>query len=167
VFFAPRATEGIGMANLEAMAHGMCVVAHDDATANEYIAHQKNGYLYNIGTPKDLRLTPTKAQQCGRAARKTIEEGYERYLCKLDDVLSFVSSTPEPSPLYRRLFPLNDFICSAREIFADAAGTQGLLTKIEGHGAFVEFMLRVKRRMRRVPVVGPAAQRIYGWIRGR
>ena len=54
VFFAPRATEGIGMANLEAMAHGMCIVAHDDATANEYLIHKQNGYLYNIASPENL-----------------------------------------------------------------------------------------------------------------
>jgi hypothetical protein len=167
VFFAPRAIEGVGMANLEAMAHGMCIVAHNEATANEYIRHQKNGYLYNINKPENLRLTPAKAQQCGRAARKTIEDGYERYLCKRDDVLSFVSSTPKPNPFYRHQFPLNDFISLAREIFAGAAGTQGLLTKLEGQGTFVESMLLVKRRMRRIPVLGPVAKGIYGWIRGR
>ena len=57
------------------MAHGMCVVAHDDATANEYLVHRENGYLYDIVNPKKLTLTPAAAQRCGRAARKSIEDG--------------------------------------------------------------------------------------------
>jgi Glycosyl transferases group 1 len=166
VFFAPRATEGIGMANLEAMTHGMCVVAHDDATANEYIVHQENGYLYNIGNPENLSLTLARAQQCGRGARKTVEDGYEQYNEKLDDLRSFISSTPKPNPLYRQQFPPNNFIRLARQIFADAPGMQGLLTKAEGRGAFIESVIKMKRRVRRIPVLGPAAKGIYGWVRG-
>jgi hypothetical protein len=166
VFFAPRATEGIGMANLEAMAHGMCVVAHDDATANEYIVHRENGYLYNIRHPENLNLTPTRAEQCGRAARKTVEDGYERYNEKLDDLLSFISSTPKPNPLYRHQFPPNDFIRLARQIFADAPGMQGILTKVEGRGALVESLTRAKRRVRRIPMLGPATKIVYRWVRG-
>jgi Glycosyl transferases group 1 len=166
VFFAPRATEGIGMANLEAMAHGMCVVAHDDATANEYLVNQENGYLYDIGNPENLSLTPARARLCGRAARNTVEDGYERYIGKLDDVLSFISSTPKPSPRYRHQFPPNDFIRLARQIFADAPGMQGLLTKAEGHAALVESVIRAKRRVRHIPVFGWAAKGVYGWLRG-
>jgi hypothetical protein len=165
VFFAPRATEGIGMANLEAMAHGMCVVAHDDATANEYIAHRENGYLYNIRNPENLNLTPTRARQCGRGARKTVEDGYERYNEKLDDVLSFILSTPRPNPRYRHQFPPNDFVRLARQIFADAPGMQGILTKVEGRGALVESLTRAKRRVRGIPVLGPATKTVFRWVR--
>jgi glycosyltransferase involved in cell wall biosynthesis len=166
VFFAPRATEGIGMANLEAMAYGMCVVAHDDATANEYVIHQENGYLYNVRNPERLALTSAKAQKCGGAARKTVEDGYERFREKLDDLLSFISSTSKPSPLYRNQFPPKEFVRTARLIFADAPGMDGLLTKVEGRGAFTESMIRMKRRVRRIPVLGAAAKEIYGWMRG-
>jgi len=164
VFFAPRATEGIGMANLEAMAHGMCVIAHDDATANEYIVHRENGYLYNIENPENIDLTPARALQCGRAARKTVEDGYERYKEKLDYLLSFISSTPKPSPRYRHQFPPNDFIHLAREIFADAPGMQWILTKAEGRNAFIESLIRVKRRARQIPLLGP--KNIYSLLRG-
>jgi hypothetical protein len=166
VFFAPRATEGIGMANLEAMARGMCIVAHDEATANEYLAHGENGYLYDIVNPRNLGLTPVAAQHCGRAARKSIEDGYEQFSGKVSDLLSFISSTPKPSPLYCHQFPPNDFIRLARGIFVDAPGMNGLLTKAEGRSAFVESMIRVKRRVRRTPFLGPAARRIHRWVHG-
>ena len=47
VFFAPRPREGIGMSVLEAMASGLCVVARDAPTMNEYISNGSNGLLYN------------------------------------------------------------------------------------------------------------------------
>ena len=166
VFFAPRGTEGIGMANLEAMAHGMCVVAHDDATANEYLVHQGNGYLYNIEKPENLGLTPATAQQCGRAARKTIEDGYRRYNEKLNNLLSFISSTPKPNPRYHRQFPPSQFIRLARPMFADDPGIQWILTKAKGRSAFIESLMRAKRRARRIPMVGLAAKNIYSWFRG-
>ena len=47
IVIAPRRKEGIGMAFLEAMAMGKCVVAYDDATMNEYIKHGETGVLFN------------------------------------------------------------------------------------------------------------------------
>ena len=52
VVIAPRRKEGIGMAFLEAMAMGKCVVAHDDATMNEYINSGENGILFNANAPQ-------------------------------------------------------------------------------------------------------------------
>lgn len=49
VFFAPRPLEGIGMAFLEAMARGLCVVAPDAPTMNEYVSHGRNGLLHAPG----------------------------------------------------------------------------------------------------------------------
>jgi len=42
---APRPVEGVGLAVLESMARGACVVANDAPAANEYIVHGQNGYL--------------------------------------------------------------------------------------------------------------------------
>ena len=47
VFFASRRHEGIGMAYLEAMAAGLCVIAPNGSTMNEYIVDGQNGYLYD------------------------------------------------------------------------------------------------------------------------
>ena len=54
IVIAPRLKEGIGMAFLEAMAMGKCVVAHDDATMNEYITHGKNGILFKANALKSI-----------------------------------------------------------------------------------------------------------------
>ena len=51
VVIAPRRKEGIGMAFLEAMAMGKCVVAHNDATMNEYIKDGENGILFDADNP--------------------------------------------------------------------------------------------------------------------
>src|SRR5262249_38911248 len=98
--------------------------------------------------------------------RQTVEYGYERFNEKLDDLLSFISSTPKPSPLYRYHFPPKDFIRSVRHIFAEAPGMQGLLTKAEGRGPVVESINRVKRNLKRIPVLGPGAKGIYHWVKG-
>lgn len=47
IVIAPRRKEGIGMAFLEAMAMGKCVVANNDATMNEYIKNGANGILFS------------------------------------------------------------------------------------------------------------------------
>lgn len=54
IVIAPRRKEGIGMAFLEAMAMGKCVVACNDATMNEYIEDGKNGVLFNPCAPKPI-----------------------------------------------------------------------------------------------------------------
>ena len=54
IVIAPRRKEGIGMAFLEAIAMGKCVVAHNDATMNEYIKDGENGILFNADDPKQI-----------------------------------------------------------------------------------------------------------------
>ena len=64
-YLAPRPQEGIGFSFLEAMAMGKIVLAHDDATMNEYIEDGKTGYLFNkehhfkhtIASPATLQPT--------------------------------------------------------------------------------------------------------------
>jgi glycosyltransferase involved in cell wall biosynthesis len=46
IFLAPRTSEGVGLAFLEAMAQGCAVFAYDAATMNEYITHRGNGFLF-------------------------------------------------------------------------------------------------------------------------
>jgi glycosyltransferase involved in cell wall biosynthesis len=74
VYFAPREYEGIGMAFLEAMARGQCVVAPQNPTLSEYIANRVNGLLYD---PLKLKPVPLDdAAEMGRAARRHIENGF-------------------------------------------------------------------------------------------
>lgn len=51
IYIAPRFAEGIGMAFLEALAAGKCVIAHDNATMNEYIEDGKSGILVDMRRP--------------------------------------------------------------------------------------------------------------------
>lgn len=47
IYIAPRKLEGIGLTYLEALSRGCFVLACDAAAMNEYIIHQKNGWLFN------------------------------------------------------------------------------------------------------------------------
>lgn len=62
IVIAPRRKEGIGMAFLEAMAMGKCVVANNDATMNEYIESGENGILFSPG-----EVRPVSAESVSRA----------------------------------------------------------------------------------------------------
>jgi hypothetical protein len=46
IHIAPRASEGVGVTFLEAMARGCCVLAYDAPTMNEYIRDEENGLLF-------------------------------------------------------------------------------------------------------------------------
>lgn len=72
VVLAPRRKEGIGMAFLEAMAMGKCVVAHDDATMNEYIVDGESGLLVDFDRPARIaseRVARARAGVAAAAAR--------------------------------------------------------------------------------------------------
>lgn len=81
IYFAPRAIEGIGLSYLEAMAHGRCVIAHDDTCANEYIEHGKTGFLYDFHKADEtaLNITPEDVRRVQKNVRKYIRKGYEQW----------------------------------------------------------------------------------------
>ncbi|MEA5390274.1 glycosyltransferase family 4 protein [Cyanobium gracile UHCC 0139] len=54
VYIAPRLEEGIGQSFLEALSAGLCVVAPNNGTMNEYIVDGVNGMLYNPASLKPL-----------------------------------------------------------------------------------------------------------------
>lgn len=65
IVIAPRRKEGIGMAFLEAMAMGKCVVAHNDATMNEYIEDGKTGILFDLAKPKRIDFAKVRCVRAG------------------------------------------------------------------------------------------------------
>jgi glycosyltransferase involved in cell wall biosynthesis len=77
IFFAPRQREGIGMAFLEAMARGQCVVACNLATHSEYITDRVSGLLFDPGSPRELDFT--NAEKLGRNARRVVERGHQQW----------------------------------------------------------------------------------------
>lgn len=90
VFFAPRPLEGIGMAFLEAMARGLCVVAPDAATMNEYISHGANGLLHMPGRRAPLDFAD--ARDIGARARESIARGHARWQAGIPALLDFLTT---------------------------------------------------------------------------
>jgi hypothetical protein len=77
VFLSPRALEGIGHTNLEAMATGLAVVAPDRPTMNEYIADGQTGSLYDLLRPAPVDLREAAAM--GARARAATAAGRRRW----------------------------------------------------------------------------------------
>jgi len=85
LYVASRRHEGIGMAFLEAMAMGMCVVAENQPTANEYILAGRNGILYGGDREKiypPRRVESAELARMGREARDTIRRIHGEWLEK-------------------------------------------------------------------------------------
>ena len=90
VFFAPRPLEGIGMAFLEAMARGLCVVSPDAPTMNEYVSHGTNGLLHAPGHRAPLDFGQARA--IGARARESIQRGRARWDAGLPALLDFIAT---------------------------------------------------------------------------
>lgn len=89
IYFAPRPVEGIGLSFLEAMASGMCVVAPNNPTMNEYIASGTNGLLYSL--EKRFKVDFSRAEQIGARARETIERGFADWQQQRSRLISFLT----------------------------------------------------------------------------
>jgi len=154
------------MATLEAMARGQCIVANDDATANEYIIDGVNGHLFDAREPKELVLNPAHAEKYGRAARKTVEIGHEKFSRGIDDLLWFIASTPRPNPSYAANYPAKKFIRAAYYMFTNVYATLGMLADAEKAGAFVDRerffygLQTLKARARHLPFLNLAVWRM-------
>jgi glycosyltransferase involved in cell wall biosynthesis len=95
VFIATRLREGIGLSFLEAMALGMCVVAPDAPTMNEYISTEEDGFLFDPEQVSAIDLA--RFADCGRRARARVAKGREQWETALPAMLEFVST-----PVQRR-----------------------------------------------------------------
>lgn len=88
VFFAPRLYEGIGMAFLEAMAMGMCVIAPDHPTMNEYIENGHTGLLYDPFSPEALDFS--NAEEISKNAKEYCSVGYNNWQKKKESINQFI-----------------------------------------------------------------------------
>ncbi|HUX43074.1 MAG TPA: glycosyltransferase [Rectinemataceae bacterium] len=96
VYIAPRESEGIGLSFIEALAMGLCVVAPNAPTMNEYIEDGVNGILYDPALPKPLSFFGAEAM--GKKAADLGKKAHEAWLAALPEMLRFFE---EPLPTYR------------------------------------------------------------------
>jgi len=97
VFVAPRRKEGIGMAFLEQVAMGKCVIAHDDATMNEYLEDGVTGILMDMRHPRKVSAREISAV---RANMPTFAKSlYETWQRDIPRILDYFDRLVESKPL--------------------------------------------------------------------
>jgi hypothetical protein len=101
VFIAPRPYEGIGFTFLEAMSLGLCVVAPDQPTMNEYIQNLESGILYDFRRPAPIRWDELDLEGIGQAAKVRVASGRERYQKGLAELRRLLADPAAPWPLGR------------------------------------------------------------------
>lgn len=88
VYIAPRLEEGIGQSFLEALSAGLCVVAPNNGTMNEYLVDGVNGILYDPANLKPLKFTDiTRIRE---NADRTAEQLRMNWECDQERVLGFI-----------------------------------------------------------------------------
>jgi len=90
IFVAPRVQEGIGMSFLEAMALGLCVVAYNDSTMNEYIDDGETGYLFSERTAKKISFD--SLETVIKNTRKSVLAGREAWIKSIPSLVEFIKS---------------------------------------------------------------------------
>lgn len=88
LFISPREFEGIGQGYLEAMASGRAVIAVDNPTMNEYIVHNKTGYLFNLRNPKPLDIS--NVEQVQRNTYEYMTNGYNQWKKEKYKIIDFI-----------------------------------------------------------------------------
>ncbi|MFO0677930.1 MAG: glycosyltransferase [Polyangiaceae bacterium] len=116
VYVAPRLAEGIGFSFLEAMSLGMCVVAADAPTMNEYVTHGVSGLLFDPWNPRPLDLS--RAEELGRRAREKVILGRARWLADVGRLREFVFSS---SHVHRSSVSGYDFFRGPSTVVGDGA----------------------------------------------
>ena len=95
IFVSPRKFEGIGMSFIEAMAMGLAVIAFDNPTMNEYITHNKNGYLFHSRWKRKIDLS--NFEEVGENAREYCEDGFKDWENDKSKIIEFINSKYKPA----------------------------------------------------------------------
>lgn len=136
VFIAPRRSEGIGLATIEAMGRGMVVLACDYPVYDEYISNWTNGILFNADTPGEVPLDRVAGEQISRLAWHTVVDGHNRWRESLPGVLNYIRSTPKPDVLVSiDVEAMADGLCRAY-----LAGDGAYATYLFGHTDALELL---------------------------
>lgn len=114
IVIAPRRKEGIGMAFLEAMAMGKCVVANDDATMNEYITDGVDGILRDFRKPLKA-ISAMEVKKVLANVKSTAESAQSRWNADRGKIRPFLESATKLPPLPHKT--LIDYIRYALFLF--------------------------------------------------
>jgi len=107
-YVAPRTSEGIGLAFLEAMSKGMIVAALDAPTHNEYITNGLNGILFNKNS-KDVGHI-ANPERIAHNARKTVTLGYENWCDFRNVLLRFIQNAKASAQPYVQPIAIENLI---------------------------------------------------------
>ncbi len=77
IFICPRKQDGIGLPLIEGLSFGKFLVGHTDYTMKDYIRHNQNGFLYNIGNAEQVSASVIQNSTAFRI--KYAWEGYENW----------------------------------------------------------------------------------------
>ncbi len=97
VYVAPRYKEGIGMAFLEQLARGKCVIAHADATMDEYLDDGVTGVLTDLHNPRVVSAAEIERIRANVPAHA--ERLYRDWLVDETRILEFVDALRDQPPL--------------------------------------------------------------------
>jgi len=86
IAIAPRYSEGIGMGFLELMAKGICVIAYNMPTHNEYIIDGWNGFLFD----DCLEINLSNWKLIGENAYASCVRGYDLWNLDKQKILDFI-----------------------------------------------------------------------------
>ena len=100
IVVAPRRKEGIGMAFLEAMAMGKCVVAHNDATMNEYIVDGESGILVDFDAPE--RIAFSRVEKVREGVATAVARHWARWRDDAQKIAPFIAALPPCRPSWRQ-----------------------------------------------------------------
>ncbi|MGW8420488.1 glycosyltransferase [Comamonas sp. HJ-2] len=105
VFFAPRMSEGIGMAMLEAFSRGLLVMAADNAVHNEYVSNWVNGILFNRDVTSNVVIPLDTAREIAFNGWCGAVSGYQEWLETHRQIVQFIKDTPENTSVSRSVSP--------------------------------------------------------------
>jgi hypothetical protein len=88
IYFAARESEGIGLSFIEALSLGLCVIAPDAPTMNEYITNGINGILYDPYNPNPVSLSDIDSIR--ERALLIAKQTYTKWLDAVPSIIDFI-----------------------------------------------------------------------------
>lgn len=160
IFLCPRYSEGLGHTIIEAMSKGMCVIANNSATHNEYIVDGLNGLLIDYydadlffsnidrDLPNAVTLNIDKARALGEAARLTAVEGIKEWDNNKLGLKMFLLSAPQAFPTKRYKKHRKKYLIALQNVFSNHADFMARVFTLYTKGMYIDNGYRGSRLKR-------------------